>query len=523
MKRGLVIDFLSVFPNLKEAYANALRFHLGSGIWEKYESVLVVANGEDKALVEAIGPEVRAVQSPPGIDAESAVYWATVNLSNGQQFDEIHVRSHKTPVLRKVLSLENTHRVRVRTFNLSEIAPAKREPTSALTAPLPAGFGYDRPRAPRPEGLRGWQWDHIVSETEALGQLQKVLEQRGAYDPRFHIRQTDVKPLIQQFDHRWCTGRGTTAGMVGTLVQLAEQKGLVQVSREGVAFNNPVIWLKKPNPGAVAAPVAAVPPPEAVVAPPHEADPPSDGPSGGAAEHEPKQSQHPGADRPAAVPRTPTRRDKMQKHIESRRMGPYTTLRLPLFQALSEVLDPENPETLRALLSRAAANAGPIVDAHFQDDAKPSEPRARPWKEVIRLLSSLLPAAGVAIDADGQPVPPGVKGVTVKVTRLVDGWECRVDAEIVCKYLESAGALPFDELEELGGVMYNKFLTPDAARARVAEILTLLMKDGRVLEEPDPDGFGISYRLRPHAVANGEGVEHAPGSNGVGTNRLALV
>jgi hypothetical protein len=86
----------------------------------------------------------------------------------------------------------------------------------------------------------GWTYSRVCSLDEALGALEKALA--GA---PHGLRQTSLRPAMSLHDARF-VGNGAatgTAGIVGTLVRIAEQRGRVLVERECNGAANPLITL----------------------------------------------------------------------------------------------------------------------------------------------------------------------------------------------------------------------------------------------------------------------------------------
>jgi len=89
----------------------------------------------------------------------------------------------------------------------------------------------------------GWTYSRVCSLDEALGALEKALA--GA---AHGLRQTSLRPAMSVHDARF-VGNGAatgTAGIVGTLVRIAEQRGRVLVARECYSAANPLITLGGP-------------------------------------------------------------------------------------------------------------------------------------------------------------------------------------------------------------------------------------------------------------------------------------
>ena len=101
-------------------------------------------------------------------------------------------------------------------------------------------------RPDRPE--EGWTYSRVCSLDEALGALEKALA--GA---PLGLRQTSLRPAMSLHDARFIgNGAATgTAGIVGTLVRIAEQRGRILVARECYGAANPLITLG----GPVSAPI----------------------------------------------------------------------------------------------------------------------------------------------------------------------------------------------------------------------------------------------------------------------------
>jgi len=97
----------------------------------------------------------------------------------------------------------------------------------------------------------GWTYSRVCSLDEALGALEKALA--GA---PHGLRQTSLRPAMSLHDARF-VGNGAatgTAGIVGTLVRIAEQRRRVLVERERNGAANPLITLGG-GPGASSNPV----------------------------------------------------------------------------------------------------------------------------------------------------------------------------------------------------------------------------------------------------------------------------
>jgi len=481
MTRAIVLDFVSIFPHLQLVFAKWLKDQMQTDGVGPYQDGYVVATEQDKPFLLNLAAGIRIWPLKPGQDPTRAVIECTLSVRDFGKYSEVTVASHK-PIVTSMVEALSTSAVKVSGLSLKGV----HVPADPGT---PAGWKT---------ATTGWQsqWDAFVTKEAALALLKGALAEANACSPAAGFRQANLKPLMARKDVRWLNGRGLHQGMMRVLVTQAEQEGWLAADRT-LDPSNPLVWLK-----AAPSPAPAQPPPDpvtkAVTAGP-PANPVAD----------------PAPD-PTVVPptaRPPSKRDRMEQVVKSRRLGPYTTLRLAIYQALPKVLaelppadSPDGPrrqgQPLFTLLDQSKEKAKEWLQQYFESRKQPFRDGEQPWREIVRILAQVMPRAEAAIGEDGRPVPLGAKGMTVKVTDLAPDWDLRVDAELLFAYLEATDGLRQEDFDDIGGVLFHQFSPEGEIRERVAKLVTRLMDAGRVEERPDDNGIGFVYVVRTVAPTN---------------------
>lgn len=320
-----------------------------------------------------------------------------------------------------------------------ESQPASAQyPTESLAA---RSTDFPGPQAPAaPPFVPSTRWPaELIPLPDAIAVLEAALDSVSAVNRDHAVRHTDLRPLLSRIDRRLDKSQplAATPGFISMLVRAAEDAGSIQLDRQDLT--NPRVWLAK---GLDVRPV-------------------------------------PG--RPGLAPRVSATRRSSRSQIfldilRAARMGPFSSIRLDLFDALQAATD-RGPITVGELIKRT-------VDLTRVTVARPEHDDSRyPWRSVREFLTQLLARRSILLSEDGSPVPTSFGSLGASVHRLQPGWRLDLDGELLIELVSSGADIRLVDVPALAGALY--FERSDDKEALAAEVVGHLLRIGRLTESDD--------------------------------------
>ena len=303
----------------------------------------------------------------------------------------------------------------------------------------------------------GWPYAAVVALDDALDLLVSVLDEERSHALSSATKATDLRPKMARRDARFIGNAESTgtAGMMTTLIGVAEARGLIQVNRE-LLRDNAFIWLN----GGVAIPTAS----STISVTP-------------AIPLQPNVPVHTQAE--AATTLTvaeadgePSRSQALEQVLKHCGLSPYAKARAALYDELSSLVRSTQDLPLDELVSRAAEQA---------EKRLPKEP----WRKAVGVVRKLVLRAGVALDDNGVVIKPGWRSAQARVATFSDEWQGRLDAELLLALVHGATDITEDDIDDLAGMLYHDRI--HVGRQKVWKAVGHLLDSGRAVEVVDGD------------------------------------
>ncbi len=190
-------------------------------------------------------------------------------------------------------------------------------------------------------------------------------------------------------------------------------------------------------------------------------------------------SDSPGAPRSISLAKEDRSR-KMEESIRRRQMGPYTTCRLAMFEAIAEVMagHQANGIALKELLASALRIAEAKLD---NDPDRTAKAREQPWRKVEAYMANLLARSGTLLDEAGKSIGFGFRFGLAMVHSLSPNWEVKADAEILLALLGDWHDVSQRDIPNLAGVLYHD-RGGVSSQGRALAVVQYLVQQRRVVE-----------------------------------------
>ena len=324
----------------------------------------------------------------------------------------------------------------------------------------------------------------LMPESELLHAVERMLTQSKALDSDSAILMSDMRPLLEREDARFKKTNPAAAvpGLIGGVIEFAQQRGLVVVDRSVNRFNSPV-WLtgkaqESVEPaalrgGEVSEKVPAIP---AAISEVIDRDAPSlpNTFSGNAGTKISQQEE-----------KTQSRSDQFVASLRRQSLGPFSRVRRQVFDALDQSLkDSESNRTASSLVRDS------IEVVHQQLKEKGEVNGEFPWRRVREFFRELMTRRPVFLDVDSRPVAPSFQSLSTVVVGLSPNWRLELDGELIVALMRDGMKLHWNDLAFLAGALFNE-RTGDGERNVEATINHLIGthriavdKEGFLVEVP---------------------------------------
>lgn len=364
----------------------------------------------------------------------------------------------------------------VRAKNLNQFDPA-RSPGGGLRT----GYIARRERAENP-GV--WRYPAIAGEEQVAQDVLAVIRRKELLSPGKAIMASDIRALLENYHSRWNVDKLATPGLVQSALAVVERRGLIRQDNSR-SLANPRVELTLAGIAEQQTDLSSVAQPsnihnKSAAASPDQAVESAGGPQTIAASANSAQpTKVEDEDGPGAK-----QRERSEMEVICRRggWGPFSSVRLEFYAAMSDLATPQNPQTLAALAHAAVTPAGELVRKKFEGvecDGLNGSGR-RMWPEVIKFVLKILPRAEVAVNGN-EVIKQGWGAVAAPVTGFIDDWMEHTDGVIVCAIVAALGELPESRFEELAGILHNR--RDSAALVRTSKIIELLCEKTKRLEK----------------------------------------
>ena len=318
---------------------------------------------------------------------------------------------------------------------------------------------------------------NLMPENELLEAVERMLTFSKAIDSRSALLMSDMRPLLEREDDRFKKSNPAAAvhGLIGGVIELAQQRGLVVVDRSVNRFNSPV-WLTGKG--------LSIPKSASV----HRTATPENGPVLPAesdevvADKSPSEAVIPiaaaGQIDAAQMEKVESRSDQFVASLRRQSLGPFSRVRKQVFDTIDQLL--KNPGSNRT----ASGLIRDSVEAVHQQLKLSGEANGEfPWRRVREFIRELLVRRAVLLDAEGKHVTPSFQTLSTEVVGLSSAWELELDGELILALIRDGMKLHMGDLAFLAGALFNE--RTNDGETQVEALIEHLIRNRRITEDAD--------------------------------------
>jgi hypothetical protein len=310
------------------------------------------------------------------------------------------------------------------------------------------------------KGAAGRALAALMGHDDALAAIKRVLQRASAIDSTTGMQLAKLRPLLESEDSRFkkTSDAAKVSGIVGAVVQLAEERGLIASDRAaGPHFK---VWLK---------PAGLASNGEAEVREEAGGNPDA------------KQAEDVDSPAPATRKAVSTERQRSDIFVDSlfrQGLGPFSRVRPLLYDKFNDAVA-AGPKSATALLGEAVAatrNDAPATKAGEKEI---------PWRKVKEFLRALLERCAILLTNEHKSSPSvlSFENLRVPIIGLTPDWRLKLDGELVVALMKDGVKLHLGDVPHLAGALFNA--RTDASEEKTAEVVELLIKSKRVVTGPD--------------------------------------
>jgi hypothetical protein len=316
---------------------------------------------------------------------------------------------------------------------------------------------------------------NLMPEAEMLNALTQALRGANAVDATSAVKMTDIRVLLEREDARFkkTSPGGRIPGLIGAIVDLAERKGIVMTNHAIEKKCRPT-WLKTPTITlANGNEKTSQPKPHAENVGAQELIQPA--PIRFRPENVPLKTDQPNASR--SENRTPSRSDHFVNSLRRQGLGPFSSIRQALFDALGIVVTSQSDgKTLIGVVNETIERTKVSVLAK-------SEGQTIPWRKVKEFLREILTRKPILLASDGTVLCPSLQSLSASVHGLANNWRLELEGELILALLRDKLDLRVADLSFLAGALFNE--RSDASEIKVADVIQFLIEAKRLTEGPN--------------------------------------
>ena len=296
----------------------------------------------------------------------------------------------------------------------------------------------------------GWKYGHVAPQEHAMSVFLSALGDVAIKQQMIKPRMASIDPVFSGKAHLT-----NTQGMISTLRDLAEKRGLVEVDRRPAQFIGDIH--SRPN-----APII--------------------------------RRLGPTTPRPIQeslkVPETLGTNDQVKKHrsrvlgecLSAKNCGPYSDARPHMYTAIDTLMADETTRTLRKVVSESCGLAKSAMQNSGDYSAKTID--NQPWDRVSSFMINLITFTESAIevsDSDKDDViSPGFTAGGKSVSQLKEGWSTRCDAFLIYSIIELIDDVTAEDRTQLARALYHS--SSEDAQIHVDKAVAYLIRSGQAEE-----------------------------------------
>jgi hypothetical protein len=294
----------------------------------------------------------------------------------------------------------------------------------------------------------------FVPIDDAVALLARILKENGHTSSSKSILKTNVRKLLQAADRRFGkqhSPAAATPGLISILLDAARDRGAIQLEGSDPRVR---VWLR-PGP-AIDVEKGPYTDPEA---------------------------------------RTKTRSQEFVGILMESGYGPFSDMRLKLYEKVQEIVDDRKGSVNQnELIRQAVDNVRDEAPQFFTRPKREPLPKDEfPWRKLRDFTTRLLSDTPVLLKEDMTPFTPSWATAFTKIFGLVDDWQLELESALMLELVKRCPNIESREIEDLAGALLAD--RSQEGISRVEQVLSRLFGNKRLASDPNSDYLQVSPAL----------------------------